>query len=94
MEISQELLVVGVLINSVGVGGILKWLFTNEHERQNLVQDVIFIKNKLAEKGQKIDSLEKELISQATDHKLLAQEFGYIKMALEEIKTMLAKITK
>ncbi len=94
MEISQELVVAGVLLNSVGLGGIFKWLFTNEHERRNLVNDVIYIKNKLSEKGQKIEHLEKQVNDQATDHKILEKEFSYIKITLDEIKNMLSKITK
>ncbi len=94
MEISQELVVAGVLLNTVGLGGMFKWLFTNEHERRNLVSDVLYLKNKLAEKGQKIQDLEWKLNDQATEHKMLEKEFSYIKLTLDEIKTMLAKITK
>lgn len=94
MEISQELLVVGVLINSVGVGGILKWLFTNEHERRNLVSDSVYVKNKLSDVKQRIDNLEKQVNDQATDHKILDREIIHIKTTLDKIEKMLEKLTK
>ncbi len=94
METSQVLLVVGLLINSVGLGGIFKWLFTNEHERRNLVNDAVYVKNKLSEVKQRLENVEKQVNNQATDHKILDKEISYIKITLDEIKKMLEKISK
>jgi hypothetical protein len=72
------------VLNSIGLGGIIGYLFKNEHERRNLITDVLYLKGELKEVKLANRQLEKNYI-------VMEKDLQHIVSKVDEILLILRK---
>jgi hypothetical protein len=80
----------------VGLGGAFKWLFNNEHQRMNLIEDVKYLKEKIKSKEQRNIELEKRVTQLETNQLLMSQKWEgkleHLEASINDIKEMLKEV--
>ena len=86
---TQTILVIVFLLNAVGIGTCIKWLFNVEHHRLNHNAEINYLKESNEKLKTELAATKEKVVALQHEHTLLQNDFGYIKSALDEIKAIL-----
>ena len=96
MDNTQFVIIGGFLLNAVGLGGAYKWLFNNDFQRMNLVEDVKYLKEKLKSRDNRNDELEKRVSQLETQQLLMSQKWEgkleHLEKSVNNIEGMLKEL--
>lgn len=96
MDNTQFVIIGGFLLNAVGLGGAYKWLFNNDFQRINLVEDVKSLKEKIKVRDSRNEELEKKVYQLQTQQLLMSQKWDgkleHLEKSVNNIEGMLKEL--
>lgn len=85
----QTLVVVGFLLNSIGVAGCLRWLFVLEHDRLNSKEKIKTLEDRLSKTEEENGKLKFEVAATNTSNQLLHKDLTFMNQKLDRIENLL-----